>query len=57
MKTPWRTFRICGTSNGRVGVLGGHGAVAPRVAAGERDAALDQPVGELVARARARPAR
>ena len=32
-----------------VGVLGGHGAVAPGVAAGERDAALDQPVGELAA--------
>ena len=32
-------------------VLGRHGAVAPGVAAGERDAVLDEPVGELVARA------
>src|SRR6267142_2773692 len=29
------------------GVLGGYGAVAPRVAAGQRDAASSEPLGEL----------
>src|SRR3954468_16382405 len=34
---------------GAVGVLGGHWAVAPGVAARERDAALGEPVGDLAA--------
>src|SRR5829696_9461091 len=32
-----------------VRILGGHRTVAPRVAAGQRDAALDEPVGDRVA--------
>ena len=47
MNTPWRALRNCGTSNGRSGVLGRERAVAPGVAARERDSALHQPVGEL----------
>ena len=49
-KTPWRTLRICGTSNGPRRVLGRDGAEAPRVAAGERDAARREPFGDRAAR-------
>ena len=50
-KTPWTAFSRCGTSNGLARVLGRHRTVAPGVAAGERDAVLDEPVGHGVARA------
>ena len=47
--TPWWAFRICGHLERALRVLGGDRAVAPGVAAGERDAALGEPVGELAA--------
>ena len=46
--TPWWVLSVCGTTNGCVGVLGGHGAVAPGVAAGEGDPSLGEPLASAM---------
>ena len=47
MNTPWRDVEELWDLERPVGVLGGDRPVAPGVAAGERDAPLRQPLGEL----------